>query len=57
MKNGQPMDIDIDKVFYSPLENIDITIEIFLQEGNGQAHLKASDLSHDYVSLNADYRS
>ena len=56
-KNGQPIDMEIDKVFYSHLEKVDINIEIFLQEGSGQTHLKASDLSHDYVSLNADYRS
>lgn len=56
-KNGQPIDMDIDKVFYPLLDNVDICIEISLAEGQGKAHLKASDLSHDYVSLNSDYRS
>ena len=56
-KNGQPIDMDIDKVFYPLLDKTDINVDIALQEGDGKAHLKASDLSHDYVSLNSDYRS
>ncbi len=56
-RNGQPVDMDIDTVFYPLLDKTDIEILIALGEGNGKAHLKASDLSHDYVSLNSDYRS
>lgn len=56
-KNGQPVDMDIDTVFYPLLDKTDIEINIALKEGEGKAHLKASDLSHDYVSLNSDYRS
>lgn len=55
--NGEPTDIDIDALFLKPFENFDIPMQIILQEGSGTAHLKASDLSHAYVSCNADYRT
>ncbi len=55
--NGEPRDMDIDAVFLEPFKETDIPIQIILQEGTGKAHLKASDLSHAYVSCNADYRS
>jgi glutamate N-acetyltransferase / amino-acid N-acetyltransferase len=35
----------------------DITIRINLGRGEGSATVWTSDLSHDYVSINADYRS
>ena len=35
----------------------DIEVGIELGDGPGVAAVHASDLSHDYVSLNADYRS
>ncbi len=54
---GEPTDIDVDAVFLEPFEQRDIPLEINLQEGNGFAELKASDLSHAYVSCNADYRT
>ena len=56
-KKGQPLAMDIDAVFAPLLKNTDIDIHISLEEGQGKARLKASDLSHDYVSLNSDYRS
>lgn len=56
-KDGQPVDMDIDAVFRPLFDQKDIDIQIHLAEGNGKASLKASDLTHDYVSLNADYRS
>ena len=55
--NGKPIEMDIDAVFLKPFEATDIPLQIILQEGTGKAHLKASDLSHAYVSCNADYRS
>lgn len=55
--NGEPKDMDIDAVFREPFEKTDIPLQIILQEGTGKSHLKASDLSHAYVSCNADYRS
>ena len=38
-------------------EQSEITITINLNAGSEQAHVWTSDLSHDYVSINADYRS
>ena len=35
----------------------EIEIHINLNEGEFTSHVWTSDLSHDYVSINADYRS
>ena len=35
----------------------DIVIRIALGRGGAMATVRTSDLSHDYVSINADYRS
>ena len=54
--NGDPADYrekDAAKVFAK--ERVPITLD--LGSGNGRATVLASDLGHDYVSLNADYRS
>jgi glutamate N-acetyltransferase / amino-acid N-acetyltransferase len=54
--NGDPADYrekDAAKVFAR--ERVPITLD--LGSGNGRATVLASDLGHDYVSLNADYRS
>jgi glutamate N-acetyltransferase / amino-acid N-acetyltransferase len=32
-----------------------VTVEVQVGEGRGEAFLQASDLTHDYVSINADY--
>lgn len=56
-KNGEPTDIDIDALFLEPLTETNISLEIFLAEGEGKARLLCSDLSHDYVTCNADYRT
>jgi len=39
------------------LKNTDIDLSIQLGQGNAQATVWTCDLSHDYVSINADYRS
>jgi glutamate N-acetyltransferase/amino-acid N-acetyltransferase len=54
--NGNPAEYrekDAAKVFAR--ERVPITID--LGSGNGRAVVLASDFGHDYVSLNADYRS
>lgn len=56
-RNGEPTDIDVDALLTEPLDKKDIPIQIILEEGVGEAHVLCSDLSHDYVSCNADYRS
>ena len=46
-----------DALLREPLDGTDVTLDISLGDGPGAARLLASDLSHAYVSLNADYRS
>lgn len=56
-KEGQPVSTDFDELLKEPLEQRDIYIDIVLGSGQGSYTLLASDLSHEYISLNADYRS
>ena len=39
------------------VEGPSCTIELDLALGDGRAHYLTSDLSYDYVRINADYRS
>ncbi|MDR2695057.1 MAG: bifunctional glutamate N-acetyltransferase/amino-acid acetyltransferase ArgJ [Deltaproteobacteria bacterium] len=57
LKNGQPTGVDVDAVLRGPLDQRDIHIEIELGAGDAEYLFLASDLGHDYVSCNADYRS
>ncbi|MCL2123865.1 MAG: bifunctional glutamate N-acetyltransferase/amino-acid acetyltransferase ArgJ, partial [Desulfovibrionaceae bacterium] len=57
LKNGQPTGVDVDAVLAEPLDQRDIPIEIALGAGDAEYLLLASDLGHDYISCNADYRS
>lgn len=54
---GQPLPGDFDAKLKEPLEKQDIYVDITVGKGDGTYTMLASDLSHDYVSLNADYRS
>lgn len=54
---GCPIKMDLDTVFHDLLDKIDIPIDIYLNEGDASSFLLASDLSHGYVSVNADYRT
>ena len=56
-RNEQPTDIDFDSLLKDPLQGRDITIGISLGSGKGTYTLLASDLTHKYVDVNADYRS
>ena len=56
-RNGQPTDLDFDALLEEPLKQRDLPIEIVLGAGTGEYTLLASDLTHDYVNVNADYRS
>jgi len=40
-----------------PVDGAVCTIELDLALGNGKAHYLTSDLSYDYVRINAEYRS
>ncbi len=39
------------------MKNAEITISVDVGVGNGQATVWTCDLTHDYISINADYRS
>jgi glutamate N-acetyltransferase/amino-acid N-acetyltransferase len=39
------------------MKQSEITIRVRLARGNAEATVWTCDLSHDYVSINADYRS
>ena len=56
-ENGQPTSLDFDTLLKEPLEGTDIAIDIVLGSGPAEYTLLASDLTHEYVSINADYRS
>lgn len=55
--DGAPTPVDADALLKEPLERTDISVDIVLGQGKGTYTLLASDLSHEYVSINADYRS
>ncbi len=54
---GQPTADNHDAALEEPLRGTDVTINIGLGQGPGKYVLLASDLSHDYVTCNADYRT
>lgn len=56
-RNEQPTSIDFDTLLKEPLEQRDINIDITMGSGPGVYTLLASDLTHTYVDINADYRS
>ena len=56
-RDGQPVNDHLEDQLAELLKGKDIEVGIELGDGPGVAAVHASDLSHDYVSLNADYRS
>ena len=56
-RDGQPVNDHLEDQLAELLKGKDIEVGIELGDGPGEAAVHASDLSHDYVSLNADYRS
>lgn len=56
-KNERPTPLDFDALLKEPLEKRDVPVEISLGDGPGEYALLASDLTHEYVNINADYRS
>ncbi len=53
----QPTSADFDALLKEPLRERDLRLDISLGSGPGEYTLLASDLTHEYVSVNADYRS
>ena len=56
MIKGDPIVFDEEKAA-EILSEKEITVEIRIQEGNEKATAWGCDLSHEYVSINGDYRS
>ncbi|MFP4084476.1 MAG: bifunctional glutamate N-acetyltransferase/amino-acid acetyltransferase ArgJ [Desulfonatronovibrio sp.] len=54
---GQPVDMDRDKVFKPLLQKPDIDIKVDLGAGEGCHTLLASDLTEEYIRINAHYRT
>jgi glutamate N-acetyltransferase/amino-acid N-acetyltransferase len=56
-RNGTPEPGDMDGLLGPIMKERDIVIHINVGDGPGSSLLLASDLSKDYVAINADYRS
>ncbi|MDR3357881.1 MAG: bifunctional glutamate N-acetyltransferase/amino-acid acetyltransferase ArgJ [Desulfovibrio sp.] len=54
---GQPVNDDREEDLARLLKAVDIHVDITLGDGPGAYMFLASDLGHEYVSLNAEYRS
>jgi len=57
LKEGQPAEGYTEEQGQAVFSEQEITIEVNLNLGDERYHVWTSDLSHDYVSINADYRS
>lgn len=57
LKDGQPAADYSDEIGQAIMQSAELSIGIALGAGDAQWTCWASDLSHDYVSINADYRS
>lgn len=54
---GTPVEGDLDSLLAPHMRRGEIAIDIDLGTGDGEYLLLASDLTYDYVKINADYRS
>ena len=57
IEQGQPAPNYTEERGKHVFEQSEISISIDLNLGDSRYHVWTSDLSHDYVSINADYRS
>ena len=56
-QNGTPVQADWDSLLASALRRDLVNIEVDLGTGNSRTMLMASDLTEEYVKINAEYRS
>jgi len=56
MQDGTPLQFD-EELALKILKENEITVELILKEGNGEAIAWGCDLSYEYVRINGDYRS
>ena len=57
LENGQPAKSYTEELGQTEMNKAEITIRISLNAGDAKACVWTSDLSHEYVTINADYRS
>ncbi|WP_432738400.1 bifunctional glutamate N-acetyltransferase/amino-acid acetyltransferase ArgJ [Maridesulfovibrio sp. FT414] len=56
-EKGKPVAGDLDALLEPIMRKQDIDVIITLGDGDGTSMLKASDLTNEYIRINADYRS
>ena len=56
MQDGTPLQFD-EELALKILKQNEITVELLLKEGTGEAIAWGCDLSYEYVRINGDYRS
>lgn len=56
MQEGTPLQFD-EELALKILKENEITVELLLKEGTGEATAWGCDLSYEYVRINGDYRS
>ena len=54
---GRPVAGDMDALLAPMMRKQDVNVSVSLGQGPGEYVLLASDLTHEYVSINADYRT
>ncbi len=57
LEAGEPLETYTEEQGQKEMDKEEITIRIQLNAGNEEATVWTSDLSHEYVTINADYRS
>ena len=55
--DGEISPLYCEKTLSKYMKNLQINIKVDVGVGKGKATIYASDLTHDYISINADYRS
>ncbi|WP_319777371.1 bifunctional glutamate N-acetyltransferase/amino-acid acetyltransferase ArgJ [Maridesulfovibrio sp.] len=56
-EKGKPVVGDLDALLEPIMRKQDIKVNISLADGDGSSMLQASDLTREYININADYRS
>ncbi len=56
-RNGERADEYVEKTVAAYMKNREIVIRVYVGVGGGTATVWTCDLTHDYITINADYRS
>lgn len=57
IESGEPAESYTEEQGQAEMNKEEITIRVVLNTGDAKAHVWTSDLSHEYVTINGDYRS